>query len=444
MGRSQPKYSSRANRSWNRRLKILMNSRHSSDDVLKPTTLGLPWNFPFYRPLNGPHPLVESFIRNNPSINTVNLRPDFAIKSEHFRGVVPTLCDQARLISEQQTADYVNWIGLVEQITIDAQSGQCSALFHHTTPLHIGSTPWIFHFESFPSLFMPFIFSGATGGIALKRQGYFELVRRVLCSEDCRLIFTHMKSSRDIFERVFDSAELTAKLHYIPLGIESQTSARALGKFDHSGPIRVLFTNSLHQNPDSFFLRGGHHLLRAFSKLREEHIDVELTIISSVPDDLAAYFSNSDLTGVTWIPERVEDPVLEDLLLSHHVFALPAAGLHSYSLVRALAHGCVPIVSDALGYDEYTQSIQDSVFVMRGAREMVYRQEPEGWISDSYASFAKPSREFSSQIYQFLLDNRDRSKLRQMAERNLEYCRTRHDLGQSQQEFCKRVSQFVA
>jgi len=361
----------------------------------------------------------------------VTLKPDVAIKSEHFQDIVPRLCNQARLIGEQRTADYVSWLGLIEQVTIGAQSERYTALFHHTTPLHLGSKPWIFHFESFTSLFMPFVFSGATAGIDLKRQAYFDLVRRVFGADDCRLIFTHMKSSRDIFERVFDSAQLSAKLHYVPLGIESQSDAQALGKFERSGPLRILFTNSLHQNPDSFFLRGGHHLLRAFSQLREEGIDVELTIISSVPDGLPAYFSTRDLAGVTWITERVEDAVLEALLLSHHVFALPAAGLHSYSLLRALAHGCVPIVSDALGYEEYTQSIQDSVFVMRGAREMVYRPEPDGWISDRYAEFTKPSREFSSQIYQFLLNHRDPGQLREMAARNLEYCAARHDLRHS-------------
>jgi glycosyltransferase involved in cell wall biosynthesis len=417
-----------------------MSSGQPTDDAAGPLTLGLPWRFPFYLPLNGPHPLVESYVKDNPSVRTLVLSQDIALRAEHFDQVLPGLCNQVRLISDQQTPDYVKWAAPIEQSMIQAQSDRFSALFHHTTPLHIGSKPWIFHFESFPSLFMPFVFSGATAGVDLKRQGYFERVRQAFSSEACRLIFTHMKSSREVFERMFSGNEITAKLHYIPLGLESRTSDNALRKFERAGPIRILFTNSLHQNPASFFLRGGHHLLRAFSQLREEDVAVELTIISSVPHDLAAYFSNRDLAGVTWITERVDDAVLERLLLDHHVFALPAAGLHSYSLLRALAHGCVPLVSDALGYGEYTDPIQDSVFVVRGVRQMVYRQEREGWISDSYAEFTKPSREFASQIYQIIVSNRDRARLRAMAQVNLDYCASQFDLRQAQREFTRRVA----
>jgi glycosyltransferase involved in cell wall biosynthesis len=409
----------------------------------EPVTLGLPWQFPFYQPLNGPHPLVQSFVRSNARVRSVMLTPEAAPVNGHFEALLPRLCDQARLIGEQQTPDYVRWVGLAEQIAIEAQAEGCAALFHHTTPLYVGSRPWIFHFESFPSLFMPFLFSGATAGIELRRQGYFERVRRALCSSDCRLVFTHIKSSRDIVERMFDGAGLAAKLRTIPLGIESRSGAQALAKFDRAGPLKILFTNSLHQNPNSFFLRGGHHLLRAFSKLREDGVAAELTIVSSVPHDLAAYFSTSDLAGVTWIPERVPDAVLEGLLLDHHLFALPAAGLHSYSLLRALAHGCVPIVSDALGYEEYTQAIQDSVFVMQGVRQMVYRAEPEGWISDDYADFARPSREFSSQIYGFIADSLDPARLRRMAARNLEHCAGHYDLQRSQQEFGAALSESL-
>jgi glycosyltransferase involved in cell wall biosynthesis len=304
------------------------------------------------------------------------------------------------MLSSDQTQDYLRWTSVAQQSAIEAQAGACQALFHHTTPLYVGSAPWIFHYESFPSLFMPFMMAGSTAGSVLKGHGWFERVRAVLASSGCRAIITHMKSSRAILDRVMDSAAISAKLHHAPLGIEAPKRARVLDKFDRPGPLRILFTNSLHQNPSSFYLRGGHHLLRAFSQLRQDGLDVDLTVLSSLPGDLAAYFSDRDLAGVRWIAGRVDDAALEQLLLTHHLFALPAAGLHSYSVLRALSHGCVPIVSDALGYEEYTDPIQDSVFIVRGVREMVYRDEPEGWVSERYEPFVRPSLSFSSQIYQ--------------------------------------------
>ena len=40
-------------------------------------TLGLPWSLPFYRPLNGHHPLVKSFLENNEAIRSYEITRTF-------------------------------------------------------------------------------------------------------------------------------------------------------------------------------------------------------------------------------------------------------------------------------------------------------------------------------------------------------------------------------
>ena len=42
---------------------------------------------------------------------------------------------------------------------------------------------------------------------------------------------------------------------------------------------------------------------------------------------------------MNWINSRVDDATLDQLFLGHQLFALPAAGLHSHSLLRAMSHG---------------------------------------------------------------------------------------------------------
>jgi glycosyltransferase involved in cell wall biosynthesis len=122
-----------------------------------------------------------------------------------------------------------------------------------------------------------------------------------------------------------------------------------------------------------FCLRGGHHLLEAFRRLRKNHPNAELTVVSSVPEDLMERFTQARRDVERRTHRRCE---LNALFLAAHVFALPAAGLHSHSLLRAMAHGCVPLVSDAPGYDEYTE--ETSVLRIRGVRAMVYRDESDG------------------------------------------------------------------
>ena len=267
-----------------------------------------------------------------------------------------------------------------------------------------------------------------------KTQGFFAQVRENLESPLCLRIFSHMRGSLEILSRTFASPIISAKCRHVPLGIAHVEPGDALAKFKQPG-LRILFTNSLHQDPKSFYLRGGHHLLEAFTRLRERLPEATLTVLSSVPHDLMQRFTPAQLAGVNWIETRVDDDMLERLYLHHHVFALPAAGLHSYSLLRAFAHGCVPIVSDAPGYEEFTQGIEDSVLTSRGVRMQVYRDEPAGWISDQYTPFVARSESFVQQIHDRLLEHAGMTGLYEMAKRNLEHARLNFSLASSQAAF---------
>ena len=163
-------------------------------------------------------------------------------------------------------------------------------------------------------------------------------------------------------------------------------------------------------------------------------------MLSSVPPDLMLRFTPQDLVGVNWIATRVDDATLDALFLQHQVFALPAAGLHSHSLLRAFAHGCVPIVSDAPGYEEYTAGIEASVLAVRGVRAMVYRDEPAGWISDRYAPFVDRCESLVQQIHDQLAAHTDLAALRTFAERNAAHCRAHFTPAASHAAFNRLLS----
>jgi glycosyltransferase involved in cell wall biosynthesis len=386
--------------------------------------LGLPWRLPHYRPLNGPHPLVASFVRGNRALSKIELAADAPAQPVHRDAVAQRLALQVATVSPAHATRLLQWLPTPEQCALEAQQALYDALFLHTTPLYAGSRPWIFHFESFPSLFMPFMFTGETTGVELTQQPFFRLVRALLESPQCRCIFSHMRGSLAIAERTFGSATIASKLHHVPLGIETVESAHWAAKFAPGQRLRILFTNSLHHNPNSFYLRGGHHLLEAFARLRRQQPDAELTVLSSVPPDLLARFTPQDLIGVNWMDTHVDDATLDALFLDHQVFALPAAGLHSHSLLRALANGCVPIVSDAPGYEEYIADIATSVLGLSGVRALVYRDEPTGWISDRYAPFVDRCESLVRQLHDLLLTHADLATLHDCALRNAAHCRT--------------------
>ena len=397
--------------------------------------LGLPWTLKHYKPLNGPHPLVLSYLEGNTQVQPVALADSASADAGAWNRVLLSLTQQARALAPESTPRFLDWLKAPEQLSMEAQAEQHDALFLHTTPLYAGSSPWIFHFESFPSLFMPFMFTGQTHGVDLPGSDFFRLVRAQLESPQCVRIFSHMRGSLEILSRCLASPAIDAKLHHVPLGIECPDPARWQAKFAPGSRLRILFTNSLHQDPRSFYLRGGHHLLEAFVRLRRQHPEAELTVLSSVPDDLLQRFAPRDLIGVNWISQRVDDAALENLFLAHQLFALPAAGLHSYSLLRALAHGCIPIVSDAPGYEEYTEGIEHAVFTLRGVRALVYHDEPGGWLGDDYAPFVARSEHFVEQLHGMLRDAADPARLATLAQRNAEHGARRFDPRHSHARF---------
>ena len=121
----------------------------------------------------------------------------------------------------------------------------------------------------------------------------------------------------------------------------------------------------------------------------------------------------------------------------HGVFEI--AEIHSYSLLRALAYGCVPLVSDAFGYEEYVEPIRESVLSITGVQAQVYRLQNEGWMADHYRPFVKAGGYCEDQIYALLAQHLDRRNLKEFAARNVQYCRKNFDPKISHQAFNKML-----
>jgi hypothetical protein len=66
-----------------------------------------------------------------------------------------------------------------------------------------------------------------------------------------------MRGSLAMLVQLFDHTAIAAKCHHVPLGIVPSGEAEIAPKFEQGDRLRILFTNSLHGNPDSFYLRGG-------------------------------------------------------------------------------------------------------------------------------------------------------------------------------------------
>jgi glycosyltransferase involved in cell wall biosynthesis len=409
-------------------------------------TVIIPWKMPYYQTINGNHPLFSGIIGNAPKdIEFLFPDEDTALSKADMDHIASQVVmegynvgrrfslapDSQGQALQNYLAQYIETRDVTAQARIYAQKERAHLVFHHTAPLHLSQMSFILHFESLTTLFYPFLLHGYNKNVNLRSELIFHMVKSRLESDACKAIFTHIQSSIETICKSFASDIIASKVHYVPLGVEIPPELDAMIKeklettTDKAG-LHIVFTNSAHGAGTSFLFRGGHDLLVAFSRHRESHPDSVLTIISTGRDAFEQVHPEL-MQGVEWIEQGIDDKELFLHLCQADVFALPAAGLHSYSVLRAMRCGAVLICSDAPGYEEYV-SDQKTALVMTGRRDQVYHHDVEtGWWRDDYASM----HQFNPDIIEQLTDglNRlatDREMRLDIANRALERVKSRH------------------
>jgi glycosyltransferase involved in cell wall biosynthesis len=299
--------------------------------------------------------------------------------------------------------------------------------FFHTAPLSLLQMPFVLHTETLTTLLSPMILTGySEPGLQLRRQPIYWIVRAYLEASECTSVFTNLRLTKAALERVFDSPVIAAKTHHVPAGPNLTPAQRrrieegfarkqAKGAADE---IEILFTNSWHQHPTNFLLRGGHDLLGAFIAVSNALPNVRLTMRTSVPETgLSPEFVHILRTHprITLLENKMTDEEIIDLFARADIFVLHAAALHSVSVMRAAYAGCACLVSDAPGYDEYLIHGETGVIVS-GMHNAIYATDPEsGFEFDNYRIFLPATQKlfepFARELFTLCQDRELRRRL---------------------------------
>ncbi|NJM34914.1 MAG: glycosyltransferase family 4 protein [Rhodomicrobium sp.] len=281
-------------------------------------------------------------------------------------------------------------------------------IFLHTVPNTTDATPWLIHIELPVNLFMPMVWQGKTANLKLRSLPVYWLVRYMLEQPECRGVFTHLKQTADCLGPLFESETIAAKTHYIPLGVavtpeqEAEIERAIAGRSQDE--VTVLFTNSFHQLPDNFVLRGGVDVVTAFIAASRRAENLRLILRTSLPDMLGPNLRQIIATHpkIEFVPDKISDEELLKLYCRSQIFVLPSAALHALSVARAMHCGVVCIASDAPGFEEYITD-EATGFRLEGRRAAIYSEEPEtGWLRDDYSAMFKPNAEFSARLAMLL------------------------------------------
>ncbi|MDT4288964.1 hypothetical protein RO575_05300 [Methylomonas sp. MO1] len=360
--------------------------------------VAIPWSLTHYIPLNGFHPLYRALFEEKPDWLNIaawdnvelsqSLRGDNAFRESLLAEFAKDAAKLENVSLSPIEKDYFAHYWPANQALTRLLPGEIEV--HHTAPFPSLCRPFVFHCESFAPVFFPFAHQG-TGSMESQEQvrAYY---KRIFENPLCLGIFSHLPETITDLSCFFASPIIDAKLHLSRIGFIGVSGGDRQSKKGLAA-ARFLFINSAHQNPDNFFLRGGHLVLRFWQALCAESGNERLIMRCGRPSNAMLWEYGVDLDwlsyhegrSIIWIESYLTAGELDELMRAAHFLLLPSASLHSVSIMQAMAAGAVPIVSDTIGTNRYVVDGNDGI-VLSGVYANNWRRDPEsGVMTDRYA-----------------------------------------------------------
>jgi glycosyltransferase involved in cell wall biosynthesis len=252
--------------------------------------------------------------------------------------------------------------------------------FFQGLPLTLGQRPWTIQVENATTFFIPFVTPGHSWAFDPDASPIYRVVRELLLAPECLAIFTNLRATQDGLPVLFRSADLARKVYHLPFAVSQAPMRMKSGR-------RFLFTTSWHQHERSFYNRGGVDAVAIFLHLAQSRPDLELTIRAKLPDDLDLELRRQikGAANIHVIEDKLSTEAIAQLFAESDFYLLPAATLHSMSTIEAMAHGCICVLADAWGSDEYLKDGINGLRIPgRHGRHWEFRPE-HGVIAERHA-----------------------------------------------------------
>lgn len=357
-----------------------------------------PWRTPIFRQLGGDHPMMTSLLAPRAGYEFLLDMPaptdaDRRAASVERDALVDELAVACPDLPRAAIAAFADSRDLESQAQIAAAAPDLT--LPHSMPFVFGQRPWLAHIEELMTLFAPFLWHGTTANKDVRTMPVWRLVRAMLESPNCRAVSSHLRHSHEWIGRLFDSPTISAKSHYIPFGIDFPPALQA--RIDAAQETRTgrsgctfLFTNSWGQQDESFVLRGGMETVAAFGALVARRPDCRLILRTAIPKLFGPGFEAlvRGIPNVEIVDERLGFEDFIGLFLRADVFLIPSCGLHTVSILQAMACGAATIASDAPAVDEFLADGETGLAV-RGRLGRTSWYDAHGFLNQTFEPMLK-------------------------------------------------------
>lgn len=362
-------------------------------------SVAAPWSLSHYIPLNGFHPLYRALFDQRPDGIEINAWDNIKLYDRFkYDTVIRKVVSKAAYDADRKlkklhggavAAKHEDFFWPPNRALTEMLPGDIE--FHHTAPFPSLNRPFVFHCEAFSPVLIPFARQGS--GEFENHENLREHYRGIFANPLCLGIFSHIPETLESFRRFFSDPEIDQKLFSSRIGLSSRTfTEEPLPKRTDLSRPKFIFVNSSNQNPENFFTRGGHIVLRFWKAYKESGRDGVLMLRCARPKDLELLQHGVDTSfldaetgnSILWVEDYLTNYEMNRLVASAHFFLIPSHSLHSASILQALTLGAIPVITDTVGTSTYITDEEHGI-VLRGVREELWAADPEtGVLFDRY------------------------------------------------------------
>lgn len=342
-----------------------------------PIKVLLPWNTSNFMPLNAFHPIYRFVIKGYNKTTSQLIRYYtfnerllyefmlFTDKGGALREYTNGISKKLGLEKHNRAEHLEIWDFFDINETLSGEVSGVDLQVIHTTPISVGIKPFIYHLESFETLFYPWTihdpFLVSTSDKKIK--SIIEYLKRLLESPQCIRIVSHLPSTLEKFKTVFKSDFIQKKLLHCPLGFPLlKKNATVKNSF------RFIYTSSLHKNLNNLERRGI-RIVFTFMKLWLEQYP-EDEFILFVPPLEDHDFPGLGISEILSNPhvynfgnQYVSDLEFNHILTSSDFILIPSLQLDSSSLLKSMGAGVIPVVLDLGTVQELGISPMNSIIL---------------------------------------------------------------------------------
>lgn len=421
----------------------------------------LPWNTSNFMPLNAFHPIYNFIIAKDrksfsPPVEfqTFNERLflEFLLFTEKGGILQNHLKDISRnlQIEKQRNEEYKDiWDFFDINETLIGELSDSDLQIFHSTPLSVGIKPFIYHLESFETLFYPWTihdpFLMSTSDKKIK--SIIEYLKRLLESPQCLHIVSHLPSTLKKFKTVFQSDIIHKKLLNCPIGFPCLQRNPTIKK----NSFRFLYfsyTSSLHKNLNNMERREILTVFQFIKNWQEKFPEDEFILFIPPLEDhnfpglgISKILSNPHVYNFG--NQYVSDLEFNHLLTSSDFMLIPSLQLHSSSLLKSMGAGVIPVVSDLdtvkeLGINPKNSVILDIFSKLDHIKSPIFGEIPS--LKDFNTQYMTIAEQMITQM-EFL--KRNPEKKNELSLNAQALTKDRYDLNSASQQFSNIIFKSI-